>query len=99
MTQCASLAGDAAAGDGSDDVNLLDHLGQDQGLTGDELQGIQAEIIVDVAAVDGDLAGAAFVQTNASDGGLAAASAIQVRLLALIPDSFPSLYYSMTMGF
>ena len=49
MTDSAGLTGNAAAGDGDNDVNLAQHVGGDQGLTNDQLQGLQTEVIVDVA--------------------------------------------------
>ena len=54
VTDGAGLAGDAAAGDGGLDVDLADGAGGDQGLADDELQGLETEVIVDVAAVDRD---------------------------------------------
>ena len=50
VTDSAGLAGNAAAGDGDNDVNLAQHVGGDQGLTDDQLQGLQTEVVVDVAA-------------------------------------------------
>ena len=87
----AGLAGHAAAGDGSNDVNLAHQLGGDQGLTNDQLQGIQTEVNVDGAAGDGDGASAILKQVDTGDGGLPAAGAIELRLLALIHDSNPPL--------
>ena len=89
VTQGAGLAGDAAAGDGGHHVELADGVGQHQGLTGDQLQGLQAEIIVDVTAVDGDGAGAALIQANAGDGGLATAGALLILSLALVHTLLP----------
>ena len=59
------------------------------GLTDQELQGLQAEVIVDVPAVDGDSAGAVGEEMHAGHGGLPAAGAIQIRLLALIHSFVP----------
>ena len=87
----AGLAGDAAAGDGGDDVHLAQLLGGDQGLADQQLQGLQTEVIVDVTAVDGDGAGAVLEQMDAGHGGLPAAGAIEIRLLALIHDLNPPL--------
>ena len=58
VTQSAGLAGNAAALHGSNDVHLAQGIGGVQGLTDHHLQGLQTEVIVDVAAVDGDGAGA-----------------------------------------
>ena len=52
----AGLAGDAAACNAADNVELLVGLGEDERLTDDGLQGVKAEVIVDVAVVDRDLA-------------------------------------------
>ena len=58
----AGLTGYAAAGDGDNDVNLAQQIGGDQGLTDDQLQGVQTEILVDVTAVDDDgMSGAVWV--------------------------------------
>ena len=54
MADCAGLAGDAAALDGADDVEFTLGLSQCEGLTDDEFQRIQAEILFDVTAVDGN---------------------------------------------
>ncbi len=48
VTDGAGLAGDTAAGDGSNDVHLAQLLGGDQGLADQQLQGLQAKVIVDV---------------------------------------------------
>ena len=85
----AGLTGDAAAGDGGGDVHLAQQVGGDQGLTDDELQGIQTKVVVDVTAVDGDGAGAVGEEMHPGHGGLPAAGAIQVRLLALIHIPLP----------
>ena len=71
----AGLAGHAAAGDAADDIELVGQFGQGEGLTNDELEGVKTEIIVDVAIIDGDLAGA-LIQSYASDGGLSPACAV-----------------------
>ena len=97
VPQGAGLAGHAAAGDGSHNVHLAGVAGSLQGLTDDHLQGLQAEILVDVTAVDGDRAGAVGEQMHTGHGGLAAAGAIQIRLLRLIHSLTPP--YSSTMGF
>ena len=58
VTDSAGLTGDAAAGDGGNDVHLAQLLGGSQGLTDQQLQGLQTEVLVDVTAVDGDRTGA-----------------------------------------
>ena len=70
-------------------TDLAEFLGSGQGLTDDHLQGLEAEILVDVAAVDGDGAGAVLEEVNAGDGGLSTAGAVQIRLLGLIHSSLP----------
>ena len=80
----AGLTGNAAAGDSSLDVDLADGAGGDEGLTDDELEGIETEVIVDITAVDGDSAGAVGDEVNACDGGLSASGAVHIGLLALI---------------
>ena len=89
VAQGAGLAGNAAAGNGGHDVNLVHGGGGHQRLTGDKLQGLQAEILVDVTAVDGDSAGAAGEQMNPGHGGLPATSAVMIGLLALIHSLVP----------
>ena len=54
VTDSAGLAGNAAAADGNDNIDLVDQLSGDQGLTNDQLQGLQTEVIIDVAAIDDD---------------------------------------------
>ena len=89
VTDSAGLAGHTAAGDGGLDVHLAQGIGGGQRLTHDELQGLQAKVIVDVPAVDGDSAGAVGEEMHAGHGGLPAAGAIQIRLLALIHSFVP----------
>ena len=69
VTDSAGLAGNAATCDGDNDVNLAHQVGGDQGLTDDQLQGLQTEVIVDVAAIDDDGTGAVLVDANAGNGG------------------------------
>ena len=59
MTDCASLAGEAAAGYGALYVELALGAGYFERLTDDQLQGLQTEVVVDGAVVDLDLTGAA----------------------------------------
>ena len=81
MTDRAGLTGDAAALDVGDDVIFADSVGNAERLVDNELEGFQAEIIVDVTAVDGDLAGTG-LQTNAGDGALSSAGTVEIRLCA-----------------
>ena len=89
MTDGAGLAGDAAAFDGADEVDLAEHVGGGQRLTDDHLQRVEAEVIVDVTTVDGDGAGAALIQANAGDGGFATAGAVLILSLALVHSLLP----------
>ena len=89
VAQSAGLTGHAAALDGGNDVDLAELLGSGEGLTDDHLQGLETEILVDVAAVDGDSASAVLEEVNAGDGGLSTAGAVQIRLLGLIHSSLP----------
>ena len=70
MTDSAGLAGNAAACDGDNNVNLAQHISGDQGLTDDQLQGLQTEVVVDLTAIDDDGAGAVLVNANTGNGGL-----------------------------
>ena len=79
----------SAALDGGDDVHLALVGGSHQGLTDDHLQGVKAEILLDVATVDGNGAGAAGINLDAGHGGLPTASAVQIRLLRLIHVPLP----------
>ena len=78
MTDRTGLAGDAADGDAALDVELLVVAGQREGLTDDQLQRFKTEVVIDVTAVDRDLA-AALIQANAGNGGLPAAGAVEKR--------------------
>ena len=89
VTDSAGLAGNAAASDGDNDVNLAQQIGGVQGLTDDQLQSLQTEVIVDVAAVDDDGTGAVLVDANAGHRGLTTAGAVKILLLALVHSSLP----------
>ena len=89
MTDGAGLAGDAAAGDGADDVHLAQQVGGDQGLTDQQLQGIETEVVVDIPAVDDDGTGAVLINADTGDGGLPPAGAVGILLLAFVHDSLP----------
>ena len=84
VTDSAGLAGNAATCDGANDINGTQGLGGDQGLTNDQLQGVEAEIIVDVTAVDGDGTGTALVHANTGNGVLTSAGAVLILSLALV---------------
>ena len=89
MTDGAGLAGHAAALDGADDIDLADQIGRSQRLTDDHLQGIQAEIIIDITAVDGDGAGAALIDADTGNGGFTTAGAVLILSLALVHSLLP----------
>ena len=97
VAQGAGLAGHAAALDGGNDVHLAQGIGGVQGLTDDHLQGLQAEVLVDIAAVDGDAAGAVGEQVHAGHGGLTTASAVHIGILGLIHSLSPP--YLTSSGF
>ena len=80
MADCSRLAGDAAAGDGADDIELLGNSAEIKRLADDQLQGLETEVIVDIAAVDGDSAGA-LIEADSGDRVLFAAGAVKVRIL------------------
>ena len=82
----AGLTGDAAAGDGSYDVDFIELTGRDQGLANDEFKGIEAEVVVDIAAIDRDGAGTVLEQVDPSDGGFPAAGSVEVGFFAFIHD-------------
>ena len=98
MAQGAGLAGNAAAGDSGHDIHFAGVSGRLQGLADDHLQGLQAKIIVDVPAVDGDASGSAGEQVDAGDGGLPAAGTVQIGLFRLI-HTLPPYSASRAMGF
>ena len=90
VTDCASLAGNTAASNSNNNVNLANQVRSDQGLTDNQLQGVQTKVIVDVAAIDGDHAGAVLVNANTGNGGLTTAGAVKILLLALVQSSVTS---------
>src|SRR5699024_2973800 len=74
----AGLAGNAAAGHADHHVELILDAQQDQRSADDQLQGLQAEVVVQITVVDGDLAGAG-VHANAGNGILTTTSAVEIR--------------------
>ena len=93
------LAGAPAAGDGGGDIHLAQQVCGVQGLADNELQGLQAEVVVDVTAVDGDGTSAVGEQMHPGHGGLPAAGAVMVRLLALIHGLTPPYSAAHSSGF
>ena len=73
VTDGTSLAGNAAACNGADDIKAASGFNQLQGLADDELQSLQAKVIVNIAAIDGDRAGAG-VNTDTGNGILSSTS-------------------------
>src|SRR5205085_4812968 len=75
VTNGAGLAGRSAAVDRDDHVELVDRLSERERLLDDHLQHIVAEVVVEFAAVDGDLA-AAWTHVHASRRCLAATRSV-----------------------
>ena len=101
VTDCACLAGDTAAVYVSNDVELANSVGNAEGLVDDELEGFEAEVIVYVAAVDGDVTGTG-VDSYASYRALSSARTIEIRLSTCIHCfvlSFPYISTSYGTGF
>ena len=90
MTDRAGLTGDPAAGDVGNDIELARGAGDAEGLVDDELQGLEPEVIVNVAVVDGDLAGAG-IESDARDGALSSAGSVEIGFSARIHSSIPDL--------
>ena len=99
VADSAGLTGHAAACDGDNNVNLANQVSSDQGLTDDQLQGLQTKVIVDIAAVDDDGTGAVLVNANTGNGGLTAAGAVVILLLALVQNRLPPNYRVQASGF
>ena len=78
MADGAGLTGAAAANHVDNDVKLALGLGENQRSVDQQLEGLQTEVIVNVAAVDGDLAGA-IVHADAGNGMLTTAGAVEIR--------------------
>jgi len=84
----AGLAGETAALDASDNVDLLGSAGELEGLTDDDLQGLKTEVVVNVSVVDGDLAGAG-IKADTGNGRFSTAGA--VIIVAFVHSYVPSL--------
>src|SRR5699024_3533273 len=91
VTDRAGLAGEAAAGYGALHVKLAGGAGGLERLTADHLQGLQTEVVVDGAVVDLDLTGTTREQTNAGNGGLSSAGAVEISLFRCIHQLVPPL--------
>ncbi len=98
VADSACLTGDTATGNGGDDIELAGGARHAEGLVYDELQGFKTEVIVNVAAVDGNDASARN-DANTSNGFLSSAGAVEVRLCTCIHINLPSFPNYSTMGF
>ena len=76
----------------ADDIHLAQQVCGVQGLADNELQGLQAEVVVDVTAVDGDGTGAVGEQMHAGHGGLPAAGAVDDKASCSYTWSLPPPY-------
>ena len=83
MTDSACLTGNAAALNGADDIELTFGLGNAEGLSNDHFESFEAEIFIDVSAVDGNVTGTGD-KTNASNGALSSAGAGEIGNSGLI---------------
>ena len=83
MTDSTCLAGETAAANVCDDVELAFRSGNAEGLVDDELHGFQTEVVVDVTAVDGDDTGTG-KDADSCGGLLSSARAVEVGLSACI---------------
>ena len=97
MADSASLAGSTAADNVNHDVELAIGVGQSQRAADHQLQGFQAEVIVDITIVDGNLAGA-IVDADAGNGMLTTASAVEI-LFSFVHLLLPPYQNSTTSGF
>lgn len=66
MADSTCLAGHATAVDAADDIELFTGACKSERLADDELEGLKAEIIVNLSVVDDDLAGAG-IKTDSGD--------------------------------
>ena len=96
MADCTSLTGNAAACNTADNVELLFVLCANERLTNDELQCVEAKVIVDVTIVDCDLT-CTLVQSYTSNRVLSAACAIEERSF-IVHNSVTSYYSSQAIG-
>ena len=99
VTDGAGLAGDPAAGDGGVDIDLAAEAYGLEGLTDDELKGVESEIIVEITAVDGDLAGAGGEEVDSRDGRLSSSGAVHIGLLRSIHYILPPYSSVQASGF
>ena len=93
MADSACLTGNAAACNSSNDVKLLDGVCEGQGLTNDQLEGLQTEIVVDGTAVDCDRA-ASGIYSYSCNRVLSSAGAILIRLRIVHCSYPPYILYS-----
>ena len=77
MSDSACLTGNTAACYCAYNVEILADAAEVEGLTNDELKGFKSEVIVNVSAVDGYLAGA-LIKADSGDRMLSAACSIEI---------------------
>ena len=83
VADSTGLTGNTAACNAANDVELLFGTGENERLTNDRLEGIKAEIIVDIAVVDRDLTGA-LVNSYTCNGAFSSAGAVEIRCLIVL---------------
>ena len=82
VTDRAGLTGDAATGNGADDVVFAHGVRRLKRLIDDQLQRVEAEVVVDVSAVDGDGA-AAREDSNSGHRAFSSAGAVKISFLVI----------------
>ena len=80
VSDSTCLTCNAAACNCADDVELVSSIGNAEGLTNDELQGLKAKVVVDISAVDGNLTGT-WINSNSCNGVLSSACSVVIWLL------------------
>ena len=95
----ACLTGYAAAGDVANYVEAIGKSCQLEGLTNDQLKGVESEIIVDLSVVDDNLA-CTLLKSYSGNGALSSACAVEKRCLIvhIILSSFRN-YIAQVSGF
>ncbi len=98
MTDGTGLAGHAAAGDAALDIEFIQRTREGQRLADDQLQGFQAKILVELAAVYFDAAGA-LIQTHTGNRLFAAAGAVEIGSFIVIHENSLLPQNSKASGF
>ena len=83
MTDSTGLTGDSAADSLCDNVELAVCLCSSEGLTNDELQCIETEVIVDVLTVDRDLSRTGY-KADAGNGILTTACTVEINFVSFL---------------